>query len=227
MNNWRGGWTVGPRYLAVVVPLLGFLALLGLDALLRWGVGLVHGAVVASLLIGLAASGAVSAYYPHVPEAMTRPVRDLVEPLARYDFAPYNAGNLFGLFGTRSMLPWAMLALLAFATVLVRVLRAGSGVQPWIAVIAASSLLVTGSRVSLTVATETNQAAGALAFVTSRWEPSGHDALSALEEVPGEQRDAVWEQRVIRVYRALGREREARAVENRTRAPRGVRRRGQ
>jgi len=97
MNNWRGGWTVGPRYLAVTVPLLGFLALIALDRLAARARSLALGFAVGSTAAGIVLSGLVSAYYPHVPEALARPVPDLVLPLMEAGLAPFNAGRWFGM----------------------------------------------------------------------------------------------------------------------------------
>jgi hypothetical protein len=223
MNNWRGGWTIGPRYLAVVVPFLGWLALIGLDALAGFAIPIAFGVALASTVIALLLSGTVSAYYPHVPEPMSRPVRDLVEPLVRYDFAPHNAANLFGLYGTASMWPWALLMLLVIATLVRHALRQ-NGLLSKLATFACAAVL--GGLFGfafLSDTTETNHARGALALVTQRWEPSGHDALSTLLREEPVRRDAAWERRVMATYRALGREKEAREFENarRARMPRG------
>ncbi len=105
MNNWRGGWTVGPRYLAVTVPLLGFFALIGLDRLAARARSLAYGLALGATAAGIVLSGLVSVYYPHVPEALARPVPDLVLPLMRGNLAPLNAGHWLGATGTAAMLP--------------------------------------------------------------------------------------------------------------------------
>ena len=114
MSYWRGGWTLGPRYLAPVVMFIAWFAAHGLVfvrerlSVPRWAfAGLVVGLVATSLV----ASGILSAYYPHVPEAITRPLH-LVIVLFRENLVPANMGELVGLAGTASMLPWfaAMIA---------------------------------------------------------------------------------------------------------------------
>jgi hypothetical protein len=214
MNNWRGGWTIGPRYLAVVVPFLGWLALIGLDVLAGTSLPLAYGAALATSCVALVLSGAVSAYYPHVPESMLRPLRDLVEPLVRYDFAPHNVANLFGLYGTESMLPWALLLMVVIATLVVLAMRRSTPLQRVMTLLIAVCMAGPLGRASLAEPTETNHARSALALVTRSWEPSGHDTLAALLRERAEARDAVWARRVMHTYRALGRENEARAFED-------------
>lgn len=113
MNNWRGGWTVGPRYLAVCVPFLGFPAAFALHRLARraplWAAGIGLGTAAASLV----GSGIASAYYPHLPPELTRPLPQLFAVLIAHDFAPPNLGNWFGVWGTASVMPLYACALVA------------------------------------------------------------------------------------------------------------------
>jgi len=113
MNNWRGGWTVGPRYLAVCVPFLAFPAVVALQRLAAraplWAAGLGVGTAAASVV----ASGIPSAYYPHLPPEFTRPLPQLFSVLVAHDFAPPNLGNWFGVWGTASIVPLCASALAA------------------------------------------------------------------------------------------------------------------
>ncbi len=113
MNNWRGGWQVGPRYLVTLVPVLGLAALATLDGLLlshhphspavaarRAAVTIfAAGATVASLLV----TGLPSAWFPHLPVEYTAPFFEMMMPLLRGNFVPHNAGHLLGLKGLASM----------------------------------------------------------------------------------------------------------------------------
>jgi hypothetical protein len=116
MNNWRGGWTVGPRYLAVAYPFLGWAAFEGARVIARRYPRGVGAFAVGSLGVGMLVSGGPSVYYPHVPEAITRPLPQLVRTFVRGDFAPYNAGSYFAerfghdWHGTSSMAPLFVLA---------------------------------------------------------------------------------------------------------------------
>lgn len=105
LNIWHAGWSVGPRYLIPLLPLVAWASLVGIDGLLdrrpRLGVALTLG----TLATALVASGIPSAYYPHIPIHLYRMIPELFLPAIRHDFAPYNALNLVGVWGTLSMLP--------------------------------------------------------------------------------------------------------------------------
>jgi hypothetical protein len=125
MNNWRGGWTVGPRYLATLIPALGLASLAGLDA--------IHASLArdralqrvitlfaaGATLSGFVASGLVSATFPHVPEQFGSPFFEMAGPVLRDGFVPRNAGQyLFGQTGLRSMAGFFAAALAASALLL-------------------------------------------------------------------------------------------------------------
>ncbi|MFO0602768.1 MAG: hypothetical protein U0324_06310 [Polyangiales bacterium] len=124
MNNWRGGWTVGPRYLTTLIPALAFAALAGLDAihgslardraLQRVVTVFAAGATVAAFVT----SGLVSATFPHVPEQFGSPFFEMAGPVLRDGFVPRNAGQLLGLSGLRSMAGFFVAAVAASALVL-------------------------------------------------------------------------------------------------------------
>lgn len=124
MNNWRGGWTVGPRYLTTLIPALGYAALSGLDAVyaalqhnrlfLRVLTLFASGATVAAFVT----SGLVSATFPHVPETFNSPFFEMAAPVLRDGFVPRNAGHLLGLTGLPSMAGFFVAAVLASALVL-------------------------------------------------------------------------------------------------------------
>lgn len=107
MNNWRGGWQVGPRYLVTLVPALAITALAGLEVLrgarggwrARAATALAAGATVAALLL----TGAPSAWFPHIPTEFGAPFFELIMPLWRGGYVPHNAGHLARLTGHLSM----------------------------------------------------------------------------------------------------------------------------
>lgn len=125
MNNWRGGWQVGPRYLVTVVPALGLLALTGAESLLEAArrdnnpalrvavTAFAGGATVTALLV----TGTPSAWFPHIPLEYASPFFEMMLPLIRDGFVPHNGGLLLGWHGLRSMAPFFVAA--AIITVIV------------------------------------------------------------------------------------------------------------
>jgi hypothetical protein len=114
MNNWRGGWVVGPRYLATLVPLVGYLALVGLDAFARGSAARRRAATVfaaGATIQALVVSGLPSAYFPHIPTEFTSPVFEFFLPLVRGGYVPHNAGRyLFHWEGVKGMVPFFVAA---------------------------------------------------------------------------------------------------------------------
>jgi hypothetical protein len=212
MNNWRGGWTIGARYLAVTVPFLAWLGVVGVDALSARFRSLGLGTALGFTATGLVLSGLPSAYYPHLPEALTRPIPDLIMPLVHHDFAPFNAGAFVGVHGTISMGPLFALLAAALAWLLVQALHTAGAARSFALVASATLAFAFSTWPAWARGSETKESQKALAFVTQSWTPEGHDALSKLLSFEESARDAVWAQRVITVYRALGRERDAQAL---------------
>ena len=186
MNNWRGGWTVGARYLVTCMPFFGWAALEGFRAMGRYlprGAGAIAVGMFATSLL---ASGGPSAWYPHIPENITRPLVQMMRPLIRHDFAPLNAGSYlsealgFGeFFGTRSMTPLILVGLLAVFVVAwaerngwnrALVLVGGMFVCSWL-----MTPLISDDGSHTLVARE------AMSYVTRYWSPSGHDVPAVLE----------------------------------------------
>jgi len=210
MNNWRGGWTIGPRYLAVCLPFLGFAALHALDKLYHsrssaplWAAGLALGATLAACV----ASGIPSAYYPHLPPEFTRPLPQLFAVLIAHGYAPMNLGQVFGLWGTASMLPLGLCAALLCSLgvwVVPRPWRAPAG---GVALLSAALWLWP---LWLRPADEPG-VQQAVAFVTRRFHPSGHDRAARLRAqlTATRSRDPEAWKRLEHTYRAEGRDREA------------------
>lgn len=219
MNNWRGGWTVGPRYLAVVYPFLGWAALEGARGLTRFSPRATAAFAVACLSVGLLASGGPSIYYPHLPEGITRPLPQLLRVLVHYDFAPYNAGSYFAsmfghdFHGSLSMLPIGLLGLFA-------VIFAAWGertLQDRLAVFLLSLLFGSWMLTPLVSNDENAEsAAQATAGLLGYWDPAGYDVAARIEArmADGSATDADYE-RLPRVYAGEGRMTDARAAERR------------
>lgn len=127
MNNWRGGWQVGPRYLVTLVPVLGLTALAALDGVWRaeprdkaWARPAVTALAAGGALSSMLLTGLASAWFPHIPVEYTAPFFEMVLPLLRSGYVPHNAGHfLFHLEGLRAM--WGFF--LAFAVIAAVLLR--------------------------------------------------------------------------------------------------------
>ena len=92
-RGWRGGWTVGPRYIVGVAPVLGLWALEALR-MPRWR-PLVAGLAAASIaLTGFAAS-----LYPHLSDVYTNPLGTFLWPSYRAGATTYGLGHTLGLDG--------------------------------------------------------------------------------------------------------------------------------
>ncbi|GEM_PF-1167001 len=188
LSNWRGGWTVGPRYISWIYPMLAWAALVGLDRLHRIAPGIANGFAIGALLVGLIASGVPAIYYPHVPEVFLYPLGQLFGPLMENGFAAHNALNHAGVFGTESVIPMA-----AIGGVVVGATSFAD--RPWrprfdpkwliarafIAPVFAAIVL----RILVTVPDNLHPhyrvwARDSLRFVTTYWSPAGKDDVSRL-----------------------------------------------
>lgn len=175
MTNWRAGWCVGPRYIAIVAP---FLAAGAADLWrVRWprvvaGVS----AFVAGLVIGsVFMCGIAGSHFPHYPEWFNNPVFDLSIPLLGEGYVPYSVGGAIGLPGLWSLLPLGAAAFLGIALGLG---GDGRGWRRWLphaiaGVLVAGAFLTLVSRAGRRPEIEEQNAAR---FVRSIWEPA-HAAI--------------------------------------------------
>jgi len=218
MNNWHAGWSVGPRYLAVVVPFVAWWALEGLDAVAARAPTVARTLALGTALASIVLSGVPSAWYPHPPPPpdFPWPLAELYPVLVAHGFAPSNAGNLVGVYGTASMVPIVLVAVGAL-------LWAGwQGARPGARALGLALALPLAAGIVAPFAMpreRTPEAERALAFVTSTWTPPGHDRASVIEQrlrdrpaAPSAAAD-LW--KLADLYRAEGREREARAAMHR------------
>ncbi len=209
MSNWRGGWTIGPRYLALTVPFLGAAALPVLERIAAVSPAHARALAVGALATGSIASSALGAYYPHLPPELTHPVPQLWAVLVDHDYAPRNAGNLLGLYGSASMLPLALAALLALGHCLRGL---GSGRAVFVASLGALLLTAATLAPGLRRPDDEPGVMDAVAFITRRWTPAGHDEAARLHEELGRSRNARSQdfERLAELYAAEGRDRESR-----------------
>jgi hypothetical protein len=107
----RNGWSVGPRYMTVVMPFVAWLAATGFKAARRW---------IATRLLGLAlllASIVVfvvgATMFPHWPDRLLNPLYDLIFPLLGRGYAVHSLGTAVGLPGIAAIVPLYLFALVA------------------------------------------------------------------------------------------------------------------
>ncbi|MFO0660027.1 MAG: hypothetical protein U0165_09385 [Polyangiaceae bacterium] len=85
---WRGGWTIGPRYLGLAPPLLATVALFGLESWAtsstrRW---IARGVAGALLVASFVKIGAIAFVVVTLPEAIEKPVAQMFVPLVKTGF---------------------------------------------------------------------------------------------------------------------------------------------
>jgi hypothetical protein len=208
MNNWRGGWTIGPRYLALAVPFVAWATLIGLERMAERAQPHVLALALGATLAGLIASGVPSVYYPHLPPELTRPLPQLFAVLIAHDYAPSNAANWLGLYGTASMLPlfaiWVVALFLCVRAV--PGWRARALLQAGGLIIALCLVAPLASRPELEPGVE-----AAVAFITRRFSPEGHDRAAVLAAELHAQQTVRDEdlRRLAELYAIEGREQEA------------------
>jgi hypothetical protein len=214
---------MGPRYLAVCVPFLGHAAAHALDALARRAPLTAASLALGTSTAAVVASGIPSAYYPHLPPEITRPLPQLFSVLIRHGFAPLNASNLLGVWGSWSLLPLLLCAVAALGLCAWSVATTADRHTP--AARLRRRAAVSGSAVALAGLCltplalrprEEPRVRKAVAFVTSRFSPSGHDHAARLRAqlsaAGATGTDAAWA-RLAALYREEGRDREAAAAE--------------
>jgi hypothetical protein len=121
---WRGGWTLGPRYIVPFVPFAAlFLALeapsFGASRLWRW-------LLAAGILASIAVTGASSLVSQGFHTSFYNPLTEVVLPLLAKGYSTPTLAHLLGLRGLVAMLPLLLAALLLLGFVLAPVLDAGS-----------------------------------------------------------------------------------------------------
>jgi hypothetical protein len=113
---WRSGWTVGPRYIAPIVPFAAALIALALQRLRggvrarRFAIALFGGSAAA----GIGATGLASSVCQGFPLEVYNPLVEVVWPLLSHGYSAPNLLQRFGVPGLWSALPY-FLALFAAA----------------------------------------------------------------------------------------------------------------
>lgn len=92
-NGWRGGWTVGPRYIIAVAPVLGLWVVESLA--MPWARRVVPPLAALSVIV----TGSAAALYPHLSDVYTNPIVTFLWPSYQGGFSTYGLGHDLGLPG--------------------------------------------------------------------------------------------------------------------------------
>lgn len=107
INFWRGGWSVGPRYITVALPFLLPPIAAQLDA---WRPRWVAIAIsVGLMLVGITIFTLATATFPYWPELFDNPFHELTLRLLRERLVAPNLGTWIGLPALVSLIPIAVI----------------------------------------------------------------------------------------------------------------------
>jgi len=198
--NWRGGWTVGPRFFGCAPPFFGFGALCALEAIAKGGATWRIAARTTACGLALASTleiGFVSLHFNSVPEDVTRPLAQLSLPLARAGFVPHHVGELLGL---TSPTGWYVVCGCMFAAALLpALLLSGDRGRAYVARVALVPLVflaaVRGAFSDPGHDEGGDGGADARSRFAHAWEPRGRDGIAALRaqaEREGADRPCAW-----------------------------------
>lgn len=117
VDNWRGGWTAGPRYIVPVVPFLAWYLtkLLVVTSRTRWSVAafVTTGVLVAVSVFNCGLSAFV---FPHYPEQVTNPIHEIGVFMLQQGFYPHTVGEIvFNLPAGMALIPLAIAAMIGVA----------------------------------------------------------------------------------------------------------------
>lgn len=95
-RGWRGGWSVGPRYISELIGLWAVPAAVALDALSTSRPHLARSALAALVAVGVLHSGIAGMFFPHLSDVFANPVAEMMLPLAARGFSPASLPLLLG-----------------------------------------------------------------------------------------------------------------------------------
>lgn len=186
--HWRGGWTVGPRYLGAAPPFFAFGAVVALERMIgrnRMRRGFLGGTAAGLALASVLSIGTVGIVYDTLPESVSRPFAQFSLPMIWTGFVPHHVGEWFGV---DAAWPWYVACAGLLGATLLGVVGQGFGfrlgVGPGISrVVGFTTSLVLGMVPALTPTTDNTPL-----FVLHRdcrgfiqaWEPPGRDRISLL-----------------------------------------------
>jgi hypothetical protein len=228
--EWRGGWTVGPRYLAGAPPTAAFASALVLQAFASRGPkwrslarGVAGGLAIASVL----SIGLVGLVYDTLPEALPRPLAQFALPFVYLGFVPHHIGEWFGWMST---FPWYLACAAMLGAVGVAVLlRDRETTRAFVFRLACVVVVAcAGLAPAFTRPEDGAPVLGlhpSVAGLAAAWEPPGRDRITLLREDAeryGPRRPCMW-YRLADLDRIAGRTADALKDETHAKAPRDER----
>jgi hypothetical protein len=133
INFWRGGWEIGPRYIAAMLPFLLPAVAAQLQA---WTGRRVRLGIAAGLVgVGLAVYVLSSATFPYWPDSVAHPLYDVTFRLLGDHLAAPGVGSALGMAGLAGIAPFLALGLAVPAWAIARV-AGGRGLAIAVAVTA-------------------------------------------------------------------------------------------
>jgi hypothetical protein len=119
INFWRGGWQVGPRYIAAMLPFLlpPIAATLQDWAASRARFGIAAGAII----VGVCVYVLSSATFPYWPDSVKHPLFDVTFRLLGDGMVAPNLGSALGVTGIAGILPYLAIAFGALGMMIWRV----------------------------------------------------------------------------------------------------------
>lgn len=226
--NWRGGWTIGPRYLGAAPPFFAFGAVVALE--IFSGASLARRTLARGVAGGLAIAsvlqmGLLGALYNTIPESVTRPLPQFVWPLLRAGFVPYHAGELFGFKGIAFF--YVVVGAMLLAAVLAAVAPSRDKVVSFVARL---GLVVVFTWIGLRPALSKplpaeggDAGVEAVRSLSAGWEPKDRDLVTTLRAKAEHDPSAtcIW-YRIADLERGLGRVDDANRDEKRSGRDRGT-----
>lgn len=107
INFWRGGWSLGPRYITVMLPfLLPAVTAAAAAAARRWWA---IGAAAGTMAVGVAIYAAAAATFPHWPDRYRNPLYEVTFRLLGDGLAAPSLGGVIGVGGVVGVVPYFVL----------------------------------------------------------------------------------------------------------------------
>jgi hypothetical protein len=196
---WRGGWTVGPRYLGVAPPFFAFGATCALEKISRSGTvsrALARGAAGGLALASVLSIGFVSIVYNTLPPSLVHPLAQFALPLARGGFVAHHAMEWIGWKSTTYW--YIAAAALLGAPLLATALRSKLKDAAYGQQLALAAFALWVGLLPQFVKRKPNDPPNFdLRSFVNAWEPPGRDRLTSLRaetERDGSRRPCLWHQ---------------------------------